>query len=522
MDKLTFEDLGIHPKVLRAIEEMGFVHPTEIQERAIPALLETELDFIGQAQTGTGKTAAFAIPLLSKIDLKSSNVQALILTPTRELANQVEAEIQKLAKYISVKTTCVYGGTSYEKQLRALKKDKPHIVVGTPGRVMDLMNKGALKLKNADTLILDEADEMLNMGFFDDVQTILEVFPGQRQLVMFSATMPRPILNLIDKSFNEYELVKVKKKTLSNENIDQKYFLVKGKYFSESLSRLVDAHPEMYGIIFCKTKVETKQVGETLRNRGHRVEILNGDMKQGERDWAMRNFKEKKATLMVCTDVAARGIDVNNLTHVINYGLPQDNESYVHRIGRTGRAGLQGEAYTIISPSGMNGIRRLEKHTKQKIERAKLPSVIELKQKAVEKELESAKGIYEAITDKGDDFDVDPTFEVFAGQFEGLSKEQLMKLMFTWKFNKTLRNYANLGDIEVNGSEKSSGGGNRRSGGSRSGGPSRNRRRDGGRRRDGRSSEGRSEKRRDFRGEKKSGERKRKSSSRRRPSRPQP
>ena len=462
VETITFNELNIGPEILRAVQDMGFESPTEIQAKAIPVLEETGKDFIGQAQTGTGKTAAFVIPLLNKIDDQSDKVQALILTPTRELAHQVEAEIQKIGKYKNIKSTSIYGGTSYEKQLRALKHDRPQIVVGTPGRVLDMINKKALKLADASYCVLDEADEMLNMGFLEDVQVILDKFNEQRQLIMFSATMPKSILKLIERSFNEYEMVKIAKKTLSNDSIEQKYFIVRDKYFKESLSRLIDVNPDMYGIIFCKTKLETKTVGDDLKKRGYSVEVLNGDMGQAERDHAMRNFKEKKVNIMVCTDVAARGIDVTNLTHVINYGLPQDNESYVHRIGRTGRAGMKGMAYTIIAPKMAFAIRKIEQHINGRIEHSKLPSVKELKRGIVRKAIEESMHIKASIQEKGEDFKLDKTYDQFKEHFEDLTHDELLKFMFTWKFNKVLRHYNNLSDIESAPKQSSEGRPNRR------------------------------------------------------------
>lgn len=446
---MTFKELNLSPAILKALGDMGFETPTEIQEKAIALLEKTHHDFIGQAQTGTGKTAAFVIPLLEKIDFSSDDVQALILAPTRELANQVEKEIKKLGKYTEVKSTCIYGGAAYDKQMRALKYDKPHIVVGTPGRVIDMMKRGVLKLNKATHCVLDEADEMLNMGFFEDIETILEVFTESRRLIMFSATMPKNIIKLIERSFNEYDMVKIERKSLSNDDIDQRYFIVKDRHLKEALARLIDNEEEdVYGIIFCKTKLETVDVGNDLKKRGYSVEVLNGDMGQRERDFAMRNFKEKKVNLMVCTDVAARGIDVNELTHVFNYGLPQDNESYVHRIGRTGRAGAKGFAFTIVSPKQASYMRRLEKHINKKITPAKLPSVKELKKKVVGKEIMSAAQIYEAIKLKGESFKTDEAFSLFTEEFSELSRDELMKMMFTWKFNKVIRHYNNLEDIE--------------------------------------------------------------------------
>lgn len=444
----TFKELKLQDSILKVLAEMGFEKPTEIQASAIPVLLNTKKDFVGQAQTGTGKTAAFAIPLLSQVDFKSSDVQALILAPTRELANQVENEIKKFGKYTKVKTACLYGGTGYEPQLKALKHDKPQIVVGTPGRVIDMIEKKALKLDKAKFCILDEADEMLNMGFFEDVQTILKKFNKDRKLVMFSATMPKPIIKLINDSFNKPEIVHIEKKSLSNDDIEQKYFVVRDKHFKEAISRLIDDAKDMYGIVFCRTKLETKTVSDDLKNRGFEVEVLNGDMGQAERDHAMNNFKSKKVKILVCTDVAARGIDVDNLTHVFNYGVPRDIDSYVHRIGRTGRAGTKGKAYTITSPSTAFFMKGIEKHINKKIPLENLPTISTLKRNLVEKELDAAQFIYDAIKLKGDNFRMDESFELVEKRFEKLSKSELMKLMFVWKFNKDMRRYNNLADIE--------------------------------------------------------------------------
>ncbi len=427
---------------------MGFEEPSEIQVKAIPLLLESSRDFIGQAQTGTGKTAAFVIPLLEKIDYHSKDVQALILTPTRELAHQVKKEIEKIGKYMNIRSTSIYGGTSYDKQIKALKQDRPHIVVGTPGRVIDMINKRLLKLGNAEFCILDEADEMLNMGFYEDVETILQTFKDHRQLIMFSATMPKQILNLIKRSFKEYNTVKIKKKSLSNDDIEQKYFVVRNKHHTEALARLIEDAEDPYAIVFCKTKVETVDVGNELKGRGYRVEILNGDMGQNERERVMRSFKDKRTTLLVCTDIAARGIDVNNLTHVFNYGLPQHDEAYVHRIGRTGRAGQTGKAYTIVGPKAVFALRKIERHINKRIEFEKLPSTEQLKRKLIQREMATVANVHHVLKDKDKEFTTDQAFDVFADEFSDLSQEQLLKLMFTWKFNKLIRHFDNLGDIE--------------------------------------------------------------------------
>ncbi len=460
MKEVKFSSLIDNMDVLQAVTEMGYETPTEIQEKAIPLLKTTTKDFIGQAKTGTGKTAAFSLPLLDKIDQDSSFVQVLILAPTRELATQVESEIKKFTKYTDITSTCIYGGSSYEKQFKALRAG-PQIVVGTPGRVWDLIKKNKLILDHAKYCVLDEADEMLNMGFLEDVKTILDVFDVSRQLIMFSATMSKSILNLIGHSFNEYDLVKTKNQNTHNAQIDQKYFIVKNKYKTEALARLIDLEENIYAIVFCKTKIETKEVGDDLKKRGYRVEVLNGDMGQNERDYSMRKFKEKKATLMVCTDVAARGIDVNHLTHVFNYGLPQNNESYVHRIGRTGRAGSEGKAYTIVGPKSAFAIKRIERDTSQKIELGRLPRIEELKGKIVDKEIANMARLKEVLQEKGETFKIDKAFENFSASFSDLSSEDLLKLMFSWKFNEVLRTYNNLGDIEAK-ADNSGGGGGRR------------------------------------------------------------
>jgi ATP-dependent RNA helicase DeaD len=445
---MNFQDMGILPEVLKSIEELGYTEPTEFQVKSIPVLNNTEKDFVGQSHTGTGKTAAFVVPLLNRINFESRKIQALIITPTRELAHQVENEISKLGKYTQVKSACVYGGTAYEKQIANLEKTKPQIVVGTPGRLIDMIEKGHLDLADVDYCVLDEADEMLTMGFLEDVHTILDSVKNEKQLFMFSATMPKAILKLIARSFGEHNIVKIEKESVSNEDIDQKYFVVRDKFFKEALARLIDNTSDLYGIVFCRTKIETKEVGDDLKKRGRSVEVLNGDMGQLERDQAMRNFKSKRVNILVCTDVAARGIDIANLTHVFNYGPPRDNESYVHRIGRTGRAGLKGSAFTIIGHRSESIITKLERHINKKIEKSKLPTLAELKQKLVERELDGVGYILEAIRTKGDDFKIEESFSMFKDHFSELSDEELLKVMFVWKFNKEMRHYNNLTHIE--------------------------------------------------------------------------
>ena len=446
---MSFSDFNLNENIQKAISDLGFTIPTEIQSIAIPKLLETNNDFVGQAQTGTGKTIAFVLPILEKLNTSSFDVQALILTPTRELANQVEKEIVKLGKYTDIRSQCVYGGTEYEPQIESIRKGNPHIIVGTPGRVIDLIKKKIIKLDKAKFCVLDEADEMLTMGFVEDVQFALSQFNGNRQLMMFSATMPKAILKLIDDSFKNTIIETVEKESLNNDDITQEYFVVREKHMREALSRLIDSTENLYAIVFCRTKIETKEVGDDLKKRGFSVDVLNGDMGQTERDHAMNGFKKKKVNILVCTDVAARGIDVDSLTHVFNYGLPRDNESYVHRIGRTGRAGMTGTAFTIIGPTHENSIRSLEEHIGRKIKKSNLPSVEDLKLKIVTKEVIQAKQIFEAIARKGHEFKTEVGFDLLEENFGDLSKEELLKLMFVWKFNKEMRHLNNLADIET-------------------------------------------------------------------------
>lgn len=465
---MKFEDLNLSKELLRAIEDEGFTTPSDIQEKAIPTLMKGNVDFVGQAQTGTGKTAAFVLPLLSQLSTTSNEVQALILAPTRELANQVHEEIKKFGKYVNVRTLTVYGGTSYEKQINGLRKDRPQIVVGTTGRIMDLMKKGVLKLNHTKQLILDEADEMLNMGFLDDVQDILKVLPEDRNIWMFSATMPKPIINLVNKEFKDPQILKIEKTTLSNADIEQKYFLIKPRHQMEALCRLLDFETDMYGIVFCKTKREVGELGTELLSRGYKVDVLHGDLNQNQRDAAMKKFKSGYISLLICTDVAARGIDVNNLTHVINFGFPQDMESYVHRIGRTGRAGTKGKAYTLIDPNQSGKLRYLERFVKTRLEPAKLPTVAKLKVALVDKELARMASLVETVKEKGEEFKLDETYDHFKESLEGLSRDQILKVLFAQKFRKDLRRYQDLGELDAkqgDRKEKSfSGGGGSRNG----------------------------------------------------------
>lgn len=443
---MNFSDFKLPESLLRALDAKGYTQPTEIQEKAIPLLLEKETDFVGQAQTGTGKTAAFSLPLLANIDRKSRTVQAIVLSPTRELANQICDEMNSFCKFDSIKTLSVYGGVPLDSQIRALKRGGVQVVVGTPGRVLDLIKRGCLRLEEASLAVLDEADEMLDMGFIDDVKTILSSLGENKKTWMYSATMPNQILKLIQTYLTNPEIIKVAKKTLSNENIEQKYFLIKRGNLGEAVCRILDSLNDYYGIVFCRTKVDAKKLADEFNFRGFPSDSLHGDMSQMQRDLTMRAFKKKKVKLLVCTDVAARGIDVDNLTHVINYGLPQDLESYVHRIGRTGRAGNKGAALTIIDSSEKFRIRMLERLTKAKIELGVLPTVDDIKNNLVKNEISRLEKIATGLEENGK---LDSSFEVFSESMDEIEKEKILKMMFTYMFKTSMDRYSNKVSIEL-------------------------------------------------------------------------
>ena len=374
METVKFEDLGLRPQILRAVTEMGFEAASPIQARAIPILMEGR-DVIGQAQTGTGKTAAFGIPILEKIDPKSRKMQALVLCPTRELAIQVADELRRLCRFMhGIKVLPIYGGQDIGKQIRSLKGGI-QLIIGTPGRVMDHMRRHTLKFDELHTIVLDEADEMLNMGFREDIETILKDVPEERQTILFSATMPQPILDITKNYQKNAELVKVVKKELTVRNIDQYYYEVKEKNKEEVLSRLLDMYNPKLSLVFCNTKRRVDELTAALQGRGYFAEGLHGDMKQSQRDRVMNGFRNGKTEILIATDVAARGIDVDDVEAVFNYDLPQDDEFYVHRIGRTGRAGRVGKAFTFIVGKEVYKLKDIQRYCKTKIYAQPIPSL---------------------------------------------------------------------------------------------------------------------------------------------------
>ncbi|MDF2659299.1 MAG: box helicase protein [Paenibacillus sp.] len=370
-----FSEFGLDTKVLRAITEMGFEESTPIQEKTIPLALEGK-DLIGQAQTGTGKTAAFGIPLVSRIDPQEEKIVALIMCPTRELAIQVAEEISKLGRFKGIRSLPIYGGQDIVKQIRALKK-KPQIIIGTPGRLLDHINRKTIKLDSVNTVVLDEADEMLDMGFMDDIQSILQLVPSDRHTMLFSATMPENIKRLAKQFLTEPEHVSVIPKQVSAPLIAQAYIEVQEKQKFEALCRLLDMEAPELAIIFGRTKRRVDELSEALQKRGYSAEGLHGDLSQNQRDNVMRKFRDGSIDVLVATDVAARGLDVSGVTHVINFDLPQDPESYVHRIGRTGRAGREGAAWTFVTPREIDHLHFIERVTRHRIARKPLPSMAE-------------------------------------------------------------------------------------------------------------------------------------------------
>ncbi len=385
----TFSSLGLDEQMLRAVESKGFETPSPIQKLTIPVLLSGSNDIIAQAQTGTGKTAAFGLPLLQLLQPKAGYVQAIILVPTRELALQVCEELLSLNHEKRLSITAIYGGASISEQLRRLSRGVD-IVVGTPGRVLDHIGRGSLDLSRIGYMVLDEADEMLNMGFIEDIEQIMSAMCPERRVLLFSATIPERIVRLSQSYMHDTEVLKVPSQQITADLTDQIYFEVRESDKFDALTRIIDIQPEFYGIVFCRTKVAVDEIAQRLQGRGYAAEGLHGDVSQAQREKILRRFRQKQVNILVATDVAARGIDIVNLTHVINYSLPQDSESYVHRIGRTGRAGNQGTAITFLSNSEFRQFGYLKRDIKAEIKREKLPSpqdIVATKRKRIKDEL---------------------------------------------------------------------------------------------------------------------------------------
>lgn len=389
----TFMELGLIPEIMKAVKDMGFEEPTPIQKASIPLAMKGK-DLIGQAQTGTGKTAAFGVPVLQRIDTNLPGPQAVILSPTRELAIQSAEEINKLAQYLPIHALPIYGGQDIERQFRALRK-KPNIIVATPGRLMDHMKRGTIDLSHVQILVLDEGDEMVDMGFIDDIRSILSTIPEERQTMFFSATMPAPIRELAESFLKEPELIKIKAATVTIDLVEQEYIELPDRQKFDCLCRLLDMGNPDLAIVFVRTKRRNDEVTEALKKRGYMAEGLHGDLSQQKRDTVVRQFKEGTIDILVATDVAARGLDISGVTHVYNFDMPQDPETYVHRVGRTGRAGQTGMAMTFVVSREMGQLRDIERAIRRKVTRKRIPTlsdVIEGNQRAAIESLEEAAG----------------------------------------------------------------------------------------------------------------------------------
>ena len=439
---IRFEDLGLSYDMLNALSKKGFEEPSEIQRLVIPELLKERTHLIGQAQTGTGKTAAFGIPIIETIT-PDKTVKALILAPTRELANQVSDEIYSLKGDMDIKVQAVYGGASIEQQIKSLKKGVD-IVVGTPGRVMDLMKKKVLKVDNLDYFVLDEADEMLNMGFVEDIEAILEHTNEEKKMLFFSATMPKEIMSIAKRFMENYKLLKVEKKELTTNLTEQIYYEVKQEDKFEALCRVLDYEQNFYGIVFCRTKSEVDDVTNKLKARNYDAECIHGDITQGLRQKALDLFKKKVLTILVATDVAARGIDVSNLTHVINYAIPQEAESYVHRIGRTGRAGQKGIAITFVTPREAKKLSQIKKVTKTDIKRESIPNVKEI----LNAKKEALKGWVEEIIKEEDYVSY---VNIAKNLLEGKNPTEVLASVLRHVYEDEFleENYSDIADVQV-------------------------------------------------------------------------
>lgn len=444
-----FEELGLSEEILKAIEELGFETPTPVQERSIPEILNNGQDIISLAQTGTGKTAAFGLPLVQLADVFTSHTQALILCPTRELCLQISKDLHAFAKYKDrTQIISVYGGSEIRTQIKALKGPS-HIVVGTPGRVIDLIERGALKIGEIRWLILDEADEMLNMGFKDDLETILAETPDERQTLLFSATMPPFIASIAKNYMKDPIQIKIGQTNQGADTVEHHYYMVKASDRYLALKRIVDMIPDVYGIIFCRTRQETKEVADSLIADGYNADALHGDLSQAQRDMVMQRFRMKHLQLLVATDVAARGIDVTDLTHVINYNLPDDPEVYIHRSGRTGRAGKSGISISIIHTRETGRIKQIEKMAKKQFIRKMVPSADEICQ---------TKLLYFIDGIEKQEFDENSAVAPFIPQiFEKLSsfsKEELIQKIVASEFETVNKYYQNAADLNIYPEEK--------------------------------------------------------------------
>jgi ATP-dependent RNA helicase DeaD len=438
-----FNELGIRHDIVNAITELGFEKPTPIQEGAIPLLLSGSNDFVGLAQTGTGKTAAFGLPLLELIDYSKNYPQALILCPTRELCLQISNDVKKYAKNLpNVNVVAVYGGAAIVNQLKEIKRGV-QIVVATPGRMLDILNRKAIDFTQVRYVVLDEADEMLNMGFQDDINDILSTTPDEKKTWLFSATMPREVREIAKKYMTDPKELTMGKQNTGNVNIEHEFYTVKARDKYAAFKRIVDYNPEIFGIVFCRTKIETQEIAESLVKDGYNADSLHGDLSQQQRDKVMKRYRDRSLQLLIATDVAARGIDVQDVTHVINYSLPDEIENYTHRSGRTGRAGKTGISICIINSKETHKIRQIEKVIGKSFTKAEIPTGFDV----VEKQLFGL--VHKVHNVEVNDKQIDQYIPRIMAEFADLSKEDIIKRFASLEFNRFLDYYKNAPDLNA-------------------------------------------------------------------------
>ena len=440
---MTFKELNLRAEILSAVEQLGYELPMPVQEQVIPFMLTEQADLVALAQTGTGKTAAFGLPILNMIDVKRREVQALVLAPTRELCIQISNDMKGYAANMTdVHIVPVYGGEDIRKQLKELDRT-PQIIVATPGRLIDLTERGKIQLGNINFLVFDEADEMLNMGFKDDIETILKETPENRRTLLFSATMPAEIQRIAKQYMHDYQEITVGVRNSGTENVEHIYYISQARQRYLVLKRIVDLNPDIYGIVFCRTRQETKEVAEKLMHDGYNADALHGDLSQPQRDSVMQKFRIRNVQLLVATDVAARGLDVSDLTHVINYNLPDDVEIYTHRSGRTGRANKTGISVSIIHSKEKFKIKDIERMLKRKFEQRQIPNGLEVCKKQLFYQIDKMQNV------DVDEEQIDPYMAQIMNQLEYLSKEELLKRFVSLEFNRFLDYYKNAPDLNI-------------------------------------------------------------------------
>ena len=445
----TFQELGLEERILQAINDLGFETPSEVQQKAIPVLLEDESDLVALAQTGTGKTAAFGFPMLQKIDVDSRTTQGLILSPTRELCLQITNELKNYGKYFKgLNVTAIYGGASISDQARQVKKGA-QIIVATPGRMKDMISRNMVDISKIQYSVLDEADEMLNMGFYEDITEILSYTPQDKNTWLFSATMPKEVASIAKEFMYDPKEITVGHKNEGSKNVSHEYYLVNSRDRYQALKRLADANPDIFSVVFCRTKRDTQKVAENLIDDGYNAGALHGDLSQNQRDLVMKSFRNKQIQMLVATDVAARGIDVDDITHVINYQLPDEIETYTHRSGRTGRAGKTGVSMVIVSKSETRKIKSIERIIKKQFEKKDIPNGMEICQIQL-------MSLANKVHDTEINHDIDPYLNDINALFEDTSKDELIKKFFSVEFTRFHNYYQKAKDLNISAQNSSS------------------------------------------------------------------